>query len=41
LGNGSLSAGQAAAVMCGALITILVAAIAAARITDSSTTRAG
>ena len=40
LGNGSLSAGQAAAIMCGALITILVAAIAAARITDSSTTRA-
>lgn len=40
LGNGSLSAGQAAAVMCAALITILVAAIAAARITDSSTTRA-
>lgn len=40
LGNGSLSAGQAAAIMCGALITILMAAIAAARITDSSTTRA-
>jgi Kef-type K+ transport system membrane component KefB len=40
LANGSLSAGQAAAVMCGALITILVAAIAAARITDSSVTRA-
>ena len=40
LANGSLSAGQAAAVMCGALITIVVAAIAAARITDSSVTRA-
>ncbi len=40
LASGSLSAGQAAAVMCGALITIVVAAIAAARITDSSIIRA-
>ncbi len=40
LASGLLSAGQAAAVMFGALITIVVAAIAAARITDSSITRA-
>lgn len=40
LADGLINTGQAAAIMCGALITILVAAIAAARITDSSITRA-